>query len=109
MVDNDYMRHDKRIKDEDIRTAAAPGKVKFINKPMREAKRKYSPPRILSEAQVVSAITTLEKALNMQAHTLDRSLDFAYGPNANKGKDIVSPAKTNTLSSAKTNTLSYSG
>lgn len=109
VVDNGHMRHNKRMKDENIRYVVAPGKVNLIDGLMREARRKHSLPRILSEAQVMSAITTLRKALDKQAHTSDRSPDSAYGPNANKGKEVVSPAKTITFSSTKTSSLSYSG
>lgn len=49
------------------------GNVKVLDGPARELKRKHSPPRILIEAQVASAITTCQgrvfSQLGMVSHT----------------------------------------
>ena len=74
------------------------GNVKVLDGPARELKRKHSPPRILIEAQVASAITTLGKAFNKQAHTPSRSPDFVKMQNANTGVELGGPFKTKTQS-----------
>ena len=68
------------------------GNVKVLDGPARELKRKHSPP------QVASAITTLGKAFNKQAHTPSRSPDFVKMQNANTGVELGGPFKTKTQS-----------
>ena len=66
---------------------------------LRESlKESIPPPRILIEAQVASAITTLGKAFNKQAHTPSRSPDFVKMQNANTGVELGGPFKTKTQS-----------
>lgn len=68
MGDNGLHRQVKGMKYAENTTRMASGNVKFADGPMREAKRKHTPPRVLTEAQVVSAITTLGKTSGKQAH-----------------------------------------
>ena len=82
--DNGLHRQVKGMKYAENTTRMAPGSVKFADGPMREAKRKHTPPRVLTGAQVVSAITTLGKASGKQAHFPDQSPETTSGPSVAK-------------------------
>ena len=92
--DNGLHRQVKGMKYAENTTRMASGNVKFADGPMREAKRKHTPPRVLTEAKVVSAITTLGKTSGKQAHFQNQSPETASGPKvANIELGLSSSAK----------------
>lgn len=88
------------MKNVENRKWVASGNVKSLDRPMREAKRKHSPPRVLTKAQVVGAITTIGKAFSNQAHTPSRSPNNDIRPYVITGLEVSSPSKLKTSSSS---------
>ncbi|KAK9984571.1 hypothetical protein SO802_034096 [Lithocarpus litseifolius] len=72
------------MKNTENRTWATSGNVKALDGPVREAKRKHSPQKVLTEAQV--------------AHTQNQSPDITFGPIANTGLVLSGSAKQKTPS-----------
>ena len=102
MVDNGLQRQVNGMKNAENRTWTTSGNVKSSDGPMREAKRKHTPLRVLTEAQVMGAITTLGKAFGKQAYSQSQNPEIANGPNAtNIGLGLNGSTKPKTPSDSR--------